>query len=475
MSNLRKALLAASAAIGAILALMPATSLAMPSFARQTGMNCNSCHIGTDSVPNFTRTGRLFAMHGYTRPYVRERIRADGQTVEDMPQYGGQYIALNWTDFFAARFVSDLWNGGKSTAGVKSDNTSRALSRMTMFFTGAITDWLGLWTEIGYLGNNSLNSVTTGRTGPTGLNFFAYDEYRLAASFDYGKNSFWGVSIGNENPDVVGQWDFPLVLPDMWYNGQGGVGRSKDIFNISLHTVYDDRWWLQVAAVTGGDNTNWSNGWNQYFQVMYNFIPKQSNDLWAGVQIYRGNDFPSIMSQYKDSFICPGVCPTGVTDSSLSIVNAAGFTSAPITNAPLEVVDKFNSYKVRVDWARADVGDHTYFWGAVLHGMKEDFKSGGKVERVMVGTSIRYFWRRTYGIEAYYRKDTKYKYTTPAGDGRGVLLKPSYGMTFLWNPAMNFSTHFVWSPKVQNTVFEDQSNLYQGAGKSYSLGFEYAF
>src|SRR5665213_239176 len=77
----------AAVALGFALPFLSSESQAMPSFARQTGMVCNSCHIGTDNVPNFTRTGRLFAMRGYTRPVVREKLRADGQTVEGEPQY----------------------------------------------------------------------------------------------------------------------------------------------------------------------------------------------------------------------------------------------------------------------------------------------------------------------------------------------------------------------------------------------------
>src|SRR3954465_3779364 len=102
----------AAAGLVSPLPFLATESQAMPSFARQTGMNCNSCHIGTDNVPNFTRTGRMFAMRGYVRPYVRERLRHDGDTIEDMPQYGGDYLALNWNDFFAARLVSELVQGG---------------------------------------------------------------------------------------------------------------------------------------------------------------------------------------------------------------------------------------------------------------------------------------------------------------------------------------------------------------------------
>jgi hypothetical protein len=108
----------AAAAVGlAGMFLVSLDAQAMPSFARQTGMNCNSCHIGTDNVPNFTRTGRIFAMRGYVRPYVRERLRHDSDMVEDQPHYGGDYLALNWNDFFAARLISELVQGGHSNAG----------------------------------------------------------------------------------------------------------------------------------------------------------------------------------------------------------------------------------------------------------------------------------------------------------------------------------------------------------------------
>jgi len=177
---------------------------AVAAFARQTGMNCNSCHIGTyNIVPNFTRTGRLFAMRGYQVPYIRERLHAEGDTGNNNEQskYGGDYLALNWTDFFSARLISEVVRGGEDASGRSLDERSSPINRMSLFFSGAITDWLGVWTEIGYLGNNSLHSVTPNRQNEqTGVNFFAYDEYRINASWDFGKNSFYGFSMGNEHP-----------------------------------------------------------------------------------------------------------------------------------------------------------------------------------------------------------------------------------------------------------------------------------
>jgi hypothetical protein len=470
-----KRICAATLGLAGVLLLAPIDAQAMPSFARQTGMNCNSCHIGTDNVPNFTRTGRIFAMRGYVRPTIRERLRHESDMVEDQPQYGGDYLSLNWDDFFAARLISELAQGGKNNDGSKRDWTSRPAARMAFFYTGPITDWLGLWTEIGYLGNNAINSVTTGNTGPTGLNFYAYDEYRLSTGMDIGPNSFIGASIGNEHPNVVTQWVFPAGLPDMWGNGQGGTGRAKEIMALSFHGLFADRFWAQVAFVTGDSDINWSDGSNQYANFAYNIFRTTRNDLWVALELYRGKDQSTQMTQVKNSFICPGTCPTGVSDASMSITNTRGGTNGLIVGAPIVSIEKFHSYKLRVEHSVADRGPHSWILSAVLHGTKEDHTNGGKLERTILGGYARYFFNRTYGFYATVWKDLDYDYTTPLGVTRGTYQKLNTSITLLWNPAMNFSTHLVYNPRTQNRVFDDERSRYQGDGNSFSLGFEYNF
>jgi hypothetical protein len=449
---------------------------AVAAFARQTGMNCNSCHIGTyNIVPNFTRTGRLFAMRGYQNPYVRERLHAEGDTANgnEQEKYGGDYLALNWTDFFSARLISEIARGGEDASGKSLDTRSSPINRMSLFFSGAITEWLGVWTEIGYLGNNSLRSVTPGRQNEqTGVNFFAYDEYRINASWDFGKNSFYGFSLGNEHPNVGGQFQYPLPLPDLWSNGQGGVGRSMDMANLSAFLFYDDRWYFQVAGVTGADNTNWSDGNNFYANVSYDWFRKTRNDLWLIAEYYAGNDFPSIMTRTKDSFLCPGNCPPGVTDQNLSISNTPGDV---IVNAPVEHVRDFDSFRLSLEHSAADRGSHTWYAAATLLTMTQNFDSGGKVEDTQYGAYLRYFYQRTYGVELFVRDHLKYEYTTPAGLRRDTYTKPNYGITFLWYPAMNVDFWLSFSPRVQNIVFEDQRELFNDEASSFVLGLEYNF
>jgi hypothetical protein len=472
-----KLITAAAGVLAFALPMLATQSQAMPSFARQTGMVCTSCHIGTDSVPNFTRTGRLFAMRGYVRPVVREKLRVDGQTVEGEPQYGGQYVSLNWTDFFAARMISSFAQQSKVN-GVKSDVSSNPLSRMALFYTGPVTDWLGLWTEIGYLGNNTLNSVTTGNTGPTGLNFFAYDEYRLSTSRTIGDNSFIGMSLGNEPGDVVTQFVFPLGIPRFFNLGQGGVGKSMTMSTISMHAFLNDSLWLQFAPNTGVTNNSWSNGWQQYYAVAYNLFRKTENDLWLGVEYSTGNDNASILTPTKSSFICPGTCPAGVTDASLSFSNTLG--GRPVAGAPVEKVKDFNTYSWRAEWTAADRGPHSWVAMVQGNGTKQNYESGASAKRDLMGVYIRYFFMRTYGIQASYAKDFHYYYTSPTGVRSDFGKATSKNIVLLWNPAMNVSFHLNYNPNSQSAVFTEASTSTTNTARSnttssWDLGVEYSF
>lgn len=469
--RIRNGIKVAAVALASALPFMATETQAMPSFSRQTGMVCNSCHIGTDSVPNFTRTGRLFAMRGYTRPVVREKLRADGQTVDGEPQYGGDYLSLNWGDFFAARLRSEFAIGGK-TNGVKNDVTSNPLARMAFFYTGPITDWLGLWTEIGYLGNNQVGSVSTANPGPTGLNFYAYDEFRLSTSRTIGENSFIGLSYGNEPGDVVTQFVFPVGIQRFLSLGQGGVGRALTMGTLSLHGFFNDSLWLQFAPNTGVTNNSWSNGWQQYYAIGYNFFKKTDNDLWVALEYATGNDNASILTPVKSSFICPGTCPAGVSDASLSFTNTLG--GRAVSGAPTEIVDDFRTYQFRIEHSVADMGPHSWIALFALNGTKQDYKSGASAKRDLVGAYIRYFYQRTYGVSAAVHHTYKHEYKSNTGQTRDFGNFTAKTASLLWNPAMNVSFHFDYNFETKTAVW-DRATQTPSKSSSWQFGMEYNF
>src|SRR3974390_590502 len=60
--------------------LSPRTALAVPSFARQTGMACESCHT---VFPELTHFGRMFKANGYTLDNLKQ-VRDITTEREDM-------------------------------------------------------------------------------------------------------------------------------------------------------------------------------------------------------------------------------------------------------------------------------------------------------------------------------------------------------------------------------------------------------
>ena len=123
----------------------------------------------------------------------------------------------------------------------------------------------------------------------------------------------------------------------------------------------------------------------------------------------------------------------------------------------------------------ADRGPHSWIASAVYAYKQENYVSGGKVERGIIGIYGRYFYDRTYGVLFNWNRDTEYTYTNAAGLKRAAYAKSAPTVTFLWNPAMNFSMHLNYNPLVQNKVFADQKDRYLGKGSTYGLGMEYNF
>lgn len=467
--------------------LFPETALAMPSYARQTGLDCNSCHIGFQPVPNFTRTGRLFIMRGFHQPNsIQGKFRETGYNAagKETPQYGGNYLALNWDDFFAARFISNIASGGVTNSGTKRPTTSLPGSRLALFFTGPVNDWLGIWTEIGYLGNQSLNSVSPGTAGnPTNKNYFAYDEYRLTGSWMTGKDSFVGVAIGNEAPDAINEFVFPLGQLRPWGYGQGGVGNEFSIGTYSVYGFWNNRWLTQYSISTGDYDNSWSNGHNNYIALGYDGVPgtgdafrKESNDFWFVVEGMWGNNQGSQVNPMRSSLLCPSACPDGITDANLSITNTLGYQGeiiadlAQVNGTGVETVKDFDAWRLSVHSSVADWGNHSWYQSLAMIHNQQNYISGAKSNRSAIGYTVRYFYNRTYGFDFYVNNDLHYDYTF-AGRKYAADTHVNWAVGFDWVPTMNMNVRASYGPS--HTTVLDSAN-YLDDGYSWSIVMDYA-
>jgi len=478
--------------VGTGLLLWFGTAQAMPSYARQTGLDCNSCHIGFDAVPYFTRTGRLFIMKGFHQPNsIRGKLRQTGFDAagNDTPEYGGNYLALNWNDFWSVRFISTLLNGG-SSATQKNPTSSNAVSRIAMYFTGPITDWLGLWTEIGYLGNNSFTAQSGPGTGnATNLNTFADDEYRLTASKDIGDNSFIAAAIGSEYPDAISEFVFPIYLVTPWSYGQGGIGKEYSTTAYSFYGFFDNHYYIQFSPITGDYDNSWSNGHNNFITLAYNGIPgtgdnfnRESMDMWWELTGNWGNNVGSMVAAQHTSFICTSAgCPPGVSDANnaLSFNSTEGSHIGPL--ADITIVDPLTatenpthsySWRFALHNSVADMGNHSWFAGADIASQHQSFPDGANAKYMGIGAGIRYFYNRTYGFEVGMQHATTWDYTASTGVKYSASAPTTYSLALLWVPAMNINVALNYAPS--KPVYLVSTNS-PGTGESWSLLVDYGF
>ncbi|MHB9102560.1 MAG: cytochrome C [Sulfuricella sp.] len=184
-------LISAALAIAALVA--PSISSAVPLYARQTGMNCASCHSG-GQFPELTRIGREFKLMGYTLG-KRQDIPLAGML------QGGLTKIRNY-------------NGSTDPATDFAHDNSMQLQQASLFTGGKILETVGAfvqWTYNGVDHHSQMDNV----------------DLRFADKTQVGgKNLIYGVSLNN-NPSVqdvfntTPAWRYPTAGPGGAFQGYG--------------------------------------------------------------------------------------------------------------------------------------------------------------------------------------------------------------------------------------------------------------
>jgi len=130
------------------LAILPTLASAVPSFARQTGMECAACHT---SYPNLTPFGRRFLLSGYTL--------GGTEKIEGVDANGKERLSLNKFLPLAARVQASYTEVDKKTG--TTDKSSVALDRINLYFAGAVTSNIGTFINL----QNSRAKYTDGLKG----------------------------------------------------------------------------------------------------------------------------------------------------------------------------------------------------------------------------------------------------------------------------------------------------------------------
>lgn len=195
-SIMRKNVLFCLLALGSALFLAP-KAMAVPSYARQTGLSCNACHY---TPPELNSAGRLFKLYGYV-----QKMKQGGITAESGKRESG--LDLLGTLPLSAWFETSFTNTNKPQPGTQNGNVEFPQD-ISLFLAGAWSTHLGSFVQVTY---------------DTQGDHFSMDntDIRYARQTKWGgKELAWGVDLNN-NPTVEDLWNdtpawgFPFIASDV--------------------------------------------------------------------------------------------------------------------------------------------------------------------------------------------------------------------------------------------------------------------
>lgn len=255
---------------------------ALPSFARQTGMDCAGCHIGAFG-PQLTPAGIRFKLGGYTD--------SDGQEGK-LPL--SAMVLGSWTQTNA--------DNAAPGSGLKA-NDNLKLDEASIFLAGRLTEHMGAFAQATYDGVEKKTSLDQ-------------TDLRYARSVEIGdKDAIVGLSVNN-NPGVqdpfntMPVWSFPYVKSKAGYeSGEAASlingGLEGRVLGASAYTFLDNAYYAELGSYRSmsptaqkhlglgddqqklGGNAYWRLGWlkdekSQAYQLgLFGWNAKLQPDLAA--------------------------------------------------------------------------------------------------------------------------------------------------------------------------------------------------
>ena len=200
-------------------------SLAIPSFARQTNLSCNSCHT---MFPELNAFGRLFKLNGYTLIGIETIQTRDTNDNVDLNLVKIPPVSL--------MLQTSNTNNSKGKPGTKNNDVSLP-QQLSLFFGGEITPHIGSFIQVTYDDQGAA---------------FGMDniDLRYANQIELGSESLiYGVTLNN-NPTIqdiwnsTPAWSFPYASSSVAASPitstliEGGLAQS--VAGLGLYGLFDN-------------------------------------------------------------------------------------------------------------------------------------------------------------------------------------------------------------------------------------------
>src|SRR5271166_720874 len=263
-------IIAISAAIvtASTMGLSTQPAQALPSFARQTGQPCGTCH--TD-YPALTPYGRRFKLLGYTTgggkfrktlfpssSNVPELAAGYAKEFSDLAAYAGENEHKDWVPPVSMMGVLGLTHTDSAQAPPTAPyhpNDNLVLSPVSFFWGGAITEHIGAFAQTTY------NAPPVGGFGDPFGHTWTWDntDIRFANTAKIGSMDIIYGLTANNNPTVQDVWNttpargFPYASSTVGNSGPTAATLIEGAFaahvgGVGAYTFINDSLYLEASA-----------------------------------------------------------------------------------------------------------------------------------------------------------------------------------------------------------------------------------
>ena len=217
-------------AVLCFVALLVPEALAVPSYSRQTGMPCASCHY---APPELTPFGRKFKLEGYT-------FTTKAQVTDEKK---GHNAALALLEAFPLSIVFDTsLTATKSPQPGTQNGNFQFPQDVSLFLAGAWTSHIGSFVQVTYDSQGDHFSWDN-----TDIRYANHDRTL------FGKPLTYGITLNN-NPSVEDLWNttpawgFPFVGSNVAPGPSAGAiingALAQDVAGVGGYVMWNEHWYL---------------------------------------------------------------------------------------------------------------------------------------------------------------------------------------------------------------------------------------
>ncbi|HEY0720818.1 MAG TPA: cytochrome C [Gammaproteobacteria bacterium] len=244
----------------AALLLAPLMAQAVPSYSRQTQLDCATCHT---VFPQLTPYGRQFKLSGYTA--VSGPFSAQSQpNLRLSEDVMAPLSAMLLVDYTSMKGSDSGVNGAKNKATVEFPQ------EFSIFYAGRISDAMGAYAQVTL---DSANSIAMDNVDV---------RYARNTALDNG-SLVYGVSLNNSPlvEDIYNTtpvWGFPFTSSEYANNPDFGTLLGSGAFaqttaGAVAYAMLNNHWYVAAGSYhdtqAGGETTEGLNGWAPYARVAY--------------------------------------------------------------------------------------------------------------------------------------------------------------------------------------------------------------